>query len=60
METNELIQASATIASALVTKSYSAGDVSPERIQEIARHAVALARAIEKEARRSEPPIRDA
>lgn len=53
MDTNELIQAAAVIAGALAAPAFNTGDISPGKIQEIARAAVAIAREIESEARRS-------
>lgn len=52
MDTNELIQASAAIAGALAAQAFT-GTMSAGKIQEIARTAVAIAREIEAEARRS-------
>lgn len=53
MDTNELIQAAAVIAGQLAAQSFNTGSLSPERIQEIAKMAVAIAREIESEARAS-------
>jgi hypothetical protein len=53
MDTNELIQAAAAIAGALAANSFNAGDRSQGLYQDIARAAVAIAREIEAEARRS-------
>ena len=53
MDTNELIQAAAVIAGQLAAQSFNAGNISPGKIQEIARTAVTIAREIESEARRS-------
>jgi hypothetical protein len=53
MDTNELIQAAASIAGQLTSQSFNNGNISPARIQEIARTAVLIAREIETEARGS-------
>ena len=53
MDTNELIQAAAVIAGQLAAQSFNAGNISPAKIQEIARTAVTIAREIESEARAS-------
>lgn len=51
METRELISAAAAIAGQLAARSFDAGNISPGKIQEIARAAVQIAREIEKEIR---------
>jgi hypothetical protein len=53
MDTSELIQAAAAIAGDLAAQSFNTGNISPGKIQEIARTAVEIAREIEAEARRS-------
>jgi hypothetical protein len=52
MTTDELIQAAAAIAGPIAAQSFDKGQTAPGRLQEIARAAVAIAQAIEAEARR--------
>jgi hypothetical protein len=56
MNMNELIGVAAAIAGPLSTRAFETGGVSPDKIQELARTAVQIAKEIEKEARRSYTP----
>jgi hypothetical protein len=51
MSTEELIQAAAAVAGPLAAQPFNTGDISPEKIKQIARTAVEIAREIEDEAR---------
>jgi len=54
MNTNEFVVAAAAIAGPIAAPVFAAGQLSPERILEIARAAVQMARQIEKEARQAQ------
>ena len=56
MNMSELITAAAAIAGHLATPAFQTGGVSPDKIQELARTAVQIAKELEKEARRSYTP----
>jgi hypothetical protein len=53
MDTRDLIKAAAAIAGPLAAPSFTTGNISPGKIQEIASTAVKIACEIEAEARRS-------
>ena len=53
MNTHELIAASAAIAGPLATTPFNSGQMTSDRINEIARTAVQIAKEIEKEARKA-------
>ena len=54
MNTNEFVAAAAAIAGPLAAPIFGAGQLSAEKIQEVARAAVQIARQIEKEARQAQ------
>jgi hypothetical protein len=53
MELSELISAAPSISGHLTRRAFETGDTSPERINQIAKVAVEIARVIEEEARKS-------
>ncbi len=54
MTTNEFVAAAAAIAGPIAAPIFAAGQLSPEKVQDVARAAVQIARQIEKEARQAQ------
>ena len=54
MNTNEFVAAAAAIAGPIAAPIFAAGQLSPVKVQEIARTAVQIARQLEKEARQAQ------